>query len=65
MQTLLDDDDLTARGVRPKSKTQRWRLTKAGKFPRPVKQGCRNTYIESEIEEYVAGLIADRDARAA
>ena len=62
MQTFLDDDDLTARGVRPKSKTQRWRLTKAGKFPKPVKQGCRNTYLEAEVNEYLARLIATRNA---
>lgn len=62
MQVLLDDDDLTARGVRPKSKTQRWRLIKADKFPKPVRQGNRNTWLESEIDKYLADLIAARDA---
>ena len=61
MQLLLDDNDLTARGVKPTSKVQRWRLIKAGKFPRPIKQGSRNTWLESEIDQYITTLIRERD----
>ena len=35
-----------------------------GKFPRPVRIGPRAVgWVESEIDEYVAALIAERDAR--
>ena len=42
-----------------------WRKTKAGKFPKPVKVGNRNGWLESEIDEYVESLINERDAVAA
>jgi hypothetical protein len=37
------------------------RLVAAGKFPKPVKVGCRNYWVAEELELHVAELIADRD----
>jgi len=58
---LLNDDDLTERGVEPRSKAQRWRLIKAGKFPRPIKIGTRNLWPEDEIDAFIKARIAERD----
>jgi prophage regulatory protein len=39
------------------------RLIKAGKFPRPIKLGDKDlSWIESEIDDFIAGRIAARDA---
>jgi predicted DNA-binding transcriptional regulator AlpA len=56
--TLLDENDLTAKGIRPKSRQQRWRLIQAGKFPKPIKIGVRNFWIESEVDAFEAARIA-------
>ncbi len=61
---FLDDDDLTKMGVMPRSRTQRWRLIKSGQFPRPVKFGSRNAWIESEITAWLAERVAERDVSA-
>ncbi|TAG46795.1 MAG: AlpA family phage regulatory protein [Betaproteobacteria bacterium] len=38
----------------------------AGNFPRPVKTGKRSVaWVESEIDQYIEGLIAKRDAQFA
>jgi hypothetical protein len=37
------------------------RLVAAGKFPKPVKVGCRNYWVAAELELHVAELVADRD----
>ena len=59
---LLDVDDLHARGIRY-GRSQLWRLVRVGKFPQPVKVGPgRNAWVESEIDEFIAGRIAARDA---
>jgi prophage regulatory protein len=45
------------------SKTQLWRLEKAGMFPKRVKIGSyRHGWVESEIDQYIAQKIAERDA---
>ena len=62
---LLDDDDLTAKGVKPESKTQRWRLIKSGAFPKPIKCGARNCWLESEIDAWIKARVAERDGVAA
>jgi prophage regulatory protein len=60
---LIFYDGLKAKGV-PYSKPHLWRLEKAGKFPRRVPVGAgRYAYVESEIDEHNARLIAERDAR--
>ena len=58
---FLDDEALTAKGVRPTSRAQRWRLIKEGKFPKPVKLGSRNVWLESEIDAWFEARIRERD----
>jgi predicted DNA-binding transcriptional regulator AlpA len=45
------------------------RLSKAGKFPKPVKPGNHangaNAWIDTEIDTYQQRCVADRDAREA
>jgi prophage regulatory protein len=57
---LVEYDGLRARGI-PQGPVQLWRLWKAGKFPRPVKVGSRNAWVESEIDVWIAERIAARD----
>jgi predicted DNA-binding transcriptional regulator AlpA len=57
---ILSKADLRARGIDLNASTI-WRKTKAGEFPRPVKVGNRNGWIDSEIDQYMEGLIAARD----
>jgi len=53
---------LKAKGI-TYSKPHLWRLEKAGKFPKRVPLGPgRYAYVESEIDAYIAALIAARDA---
>ena len=60
---LIPYTHLKAKGV-PYSKPHLWRLEKAGKFPKRVPIGpSRYAYVESEINGYIDGLIAARDAR--
>ena len=61
---LLSRDDLVARGI-SLNKATIWRKLKAGEFPRPVKVGNRLAWVEGEIDEYIAGLVAKRDGEAA
>lgn len=58
---LLNDEDLSERGIEPRSKPQRWRLIKAGKFPKPIKIGKRNLWPESEIDAFIKSRMAERD----
>jgi prophage regulatory protein len=61
-QVLIPYRELKARGV-PYSKPHLWRLERAGKFPKRVPIGpARYGYIESEIDAYIAALVAARDA---
>ena len=60
---LIPYSDLKAKGV-PYSKPHLWRLEKANKFPRRVPIGpSRYGYVEAEIDAYIKGLVAARDAR--
>jgi prophage regulatory protein len=44
------------------SRSQIFRKVKAGSFPEPVKLGAnRSAFVESEIAEWVAARIAERD----
>lgn len=61
---LLDDDGLAEKGI-PHGRVQRWRLIKVGKFPKPVKVGSRNAWLESEIDQWIADRIVERDTVAA
>jgi prophage regulatory protein len=63
-QILIPYRELKARGV-PYSKPHLWRLERAGKFPKRVPIGpSRYGYVESEIDDYIAALVAARDAGA-
>ena len=55
---LLDEHELTTKNIRPKSRVQRWRLIRAGKFPKPIKIGTRSFWIESEVDAFEAARIA-------
>jgi prophage regulatory protein len=62
---LVDYEALKQRGFRY-SRTHLWRLVKAGQFPKPVKLGggARNAWIESEIDEFISAMMAERDGPA-
>jgi prophage regulatory protein len=57
---LLDSDGLANKGVKF-SDTHIWRLIKAGQFPKPVKIGNRNHWLEAEIDQYIETKLALRD----
>ena len=63
MQRLLDRDGLAARGIKY-SRVHLFRLVNDGKFPKPVKLGVRNCWLETEIDAYLELLIAQRDEAA-
>ena len=60
---LIDYEDLKNKGIKA-SKTKIWRQVKSGQFPKPVKIGDRNAWVESEIDTFIQGLIAARDSEA-
>jgi prophage regulatory protein len=62
---LLSPDELKdLKGIRF-SRQHLHRLIKAGRFPKPVKLGeSTNGWVESEIDQYIEDLIAERDAAA-
>jgi predicted DNA-binding transcriptional regulator AlpA len=62
MNELIDHEAVNAK-TGPRSKVQRWRDVKAGKFPPPVKVGSRNLWVAEEIEAWIAERIAERDSR--
>ena len=60
----LDFDALKQKGVRF-SDTHIRRLVRAGKFPKPIKVGCRDHWSEVEIDQYIADKLAQRDGAVA
>jgi prophage regulatory protein len=65
MPILIPYSGLRAVGI-AYSKPHLWRMERAGTFPKRVPTGpARYAYVASEIDEYIAGLIAARDAAAA
>ena len=62
---LIDEAGLRAKGI-GFSRTHRWRLVRAGKFPQPVKfgdgPGCRNQWVEEEVDAFIAKRMAARGA---
>ena len=60
---LLDYEALACKGIKF-SDTHIWRLIRTGDFPKPVKIGNRNHWVEAEIDEYVADKLAQRDSVA-
>jgi prophage regulatory protein len=61
---LLDYDDLRGLGIKL-SRTQIWRLMRAGRFPRQVKIGLKNSWLEKEIFDFIEARIAARDRESA
>ena len=61
---LLDVDGLAEKGIKF-SDTHIWRLVRDGDFPKPVKIGNRNHWVETEIDQYIADKLARRDSAAA
>lgn len=61
---LLDLDALAGKGIQF-SDTHIWRLVRAGQFPKPVKIGNRNHWVEAEIDKYIADKLTQRDGAAA
>ena len=60
-QRLISEDELRKKGIKY-SRSQRARLTRAGKFPKPVKGVAKaNAWVESEIDALIAARIAGRD----
>lgn len=45
-----------------KGRTKLWQLTKDGRFPKPIKIDGGVGYLEHEVDEWIAGLAAQRDA---
>lgn len=60
MMKLLDFDALADKGIKF-SDTHIWRLIRAGDFPKPMKIGNRNHWAESEIDQYIADKLVQRD----
>jgi len=58
---LISADDLKAKGI-PFGKTKLWRMTKDGQFPKAVSLGYKSrAWVESEVDEWIASRIRDRD----
>jgi predicted DNA-binding transcriptional regulator AlpA len=55
---LLTQDDLADMNAGPKSRIQRWRWIRAGKFPEPRQMGNRYVWVESEIVAWMESQIA-------
>lgn len=47
-----------------KGRTKLWELTKTGRFPQPVKIDFGVGYLEHEVDQWIAGLIDQRDKPA-
>jgi prophage regulatory protein len=63
-QKLLGFSDLKARGI-TLSRSQIYRLIGRKRFPKPVRMGERAVaFVEKEIDDYIAGRIAERDGEA-
>ena len=60
MKKLLDYDGLEAKGIKF-SDTHIWRLIRADRFPKPIKIGNRNHWVEIEIDQYIADKLVQRD----
>jgi predicted DNA-binding transcriptional regulator AlpA len=61
---ILTKADLKAMGIDFNASTL-WRKAKAGKFPKPVRIGNRNGWLDNEINDYVQSLVAERDGQPA
>ena len=60
---LLDLDGLADKGLKA-SDTTVWRWIRDRGFPKPVKIGLRNHWVEAEIDQYIESRLAQRDSEA-
>ena len=60
--TLLEFKDLKEKKGIPDSDTTIWRKIKAGQFPKPLKMGRRNCWVEEEIDQHIKSKLVERDA---
>jgi prophage regulatory protein len=56
---LLDIQDVMARTK--KKRTKIYEDIRAGKFPKPVKDGASSRWVEVEIDRHIQNLINQRD----
>jgi len=56
---LLDFAALKGKGI-AFSDTHLRRLWRAGKFPKPIKVGCRDHWAEPEVDQYIVDKLAQR-----
>jgi prophage regulatory protein len=64
-QKLIDLDGIRAKGIRY-DRTYLWRMEREKRFPQRVKLGARAVaWVESEIDQWVAGRINARSAGGA
>jgi predicted DNA-binding transcriptional regulator AlpA len=61
---LLSREDLKQKGIHF-SASHLWRLMNAGKFPRRIKIGEKNCWLENEIDDFIKDRIAARDLESA
>ena len=60
---LIPTEDLRPKGI-PYSKVHLWRLERQGRFPKRVPIGAsRYGYVESEVDQWIADRIHDRDVK--
>lgn len=63
MRVLSFGELLPLKGIRY-SRSHTYRLIKAGRFPQPVRLGGNCVgFLESEIDDWLAGKVAERDAK--
>ena len=58
---LLNLEGLADKGIKA-SDTTIWRWIRDRDFPKPVKIGNRNHWVETEIDQYIEAKLAQRDA---
>jgi predicted DNA-binding transcriptional regulator AlpA len=61
---LIQKEGLKAKGL-DLDDTTIWRKTKSGEFPKHIIVGNKRAWVETEIDAYIEGLVAKRDAKEA
>jgi predicted DNA-binding transcriptional regulator AlpA len=59
---LIDRTGLALKGINWNASTL-WPKTVKCEFPKPVLVGNKNFWVEAEVDEYIANLIAARDTK--